>query len=351
MYTGAVLGTTGDGGDVAINDGSITFIGTFAAITLDTGTVQNGWNGPATALVSGVAGGVALLTGGLVQNGGTIIASGSDTVGVFLGAGTVDNGQIGDTGALISGTADGVVITGAGTVDNDATITGVASDAVYLGSGNVTNGQLGDATALIDGGPSDNGVWIGAGIGTVANFGIITGGGAAGVFLQDGGTVANGAASDTAALISGPFEGVLLEGPGSLLNYGTVQANGATTRRDRRLPVGRRHDREPERRGGDRSGNSGAPSSRARQVIVSNLGSIEASDTAGLGVDLTVGGTVINGLTAGSTATISGGFDGVRISGGVPGAGASVQNDGTIIGGEGVDFRERSVAGGRDPDQ
>jgi len=346
QYTGAVMGATGDGGDVAINDGSITFIGTFAAITLDTGTVQNGWNGPATALVSGVAGGVALLTGGLVQNGGTIIASGSDTVGVFLGAGTVDNGQIGDTGALISGTADGVVITGAGTVDNDATITGVASDAVYLGSGNVTNGQLGDATALIDGGPSDNGVWIGAGIGTVANFGIITGGGAAGVFLQDGGTVANGAASDTAALISGPFEGVLLEGPGSLLNYGTVQANGAT----------------PDvigaflSAGGTIENLSGAAAIDGEQwgaVVegaagyVSNLGSIEASDTAGLGVDLTVGGTVINGLTAGSTATISGGFDGVRISGGVPGAGASVQNDGTIIGGEGVDFQSgASLAAG-----
>ena len=112
-YTGAVLGTTGDGGDIAINNGSITFNGAFAAIELDTGTVQNGWNGAATALVSGAAGGGAL-SSGLVQNGATIIATGTDTAGVFLGSGIVDNGQFGDTGALISGAQNGVEITGAG---------------------------------------------------------------------------------------------------------------------------------------------------------------------------------------------------------------------------------------------
>ena len=122
-FTGAVLGTTGDGGDIAINNGSIIFGGGFAAIELDTGTVQNGWNGPATALVR-CAGGVAL-TSGLVQNGATIIATGTDTAGVFLGSGTLDNGQFGDTGALISGAENGVEITGAGTLDNDGTIIGV----------------------------------------------------------------------------------------------------------------------------------------------------------------------------------------------------------------------------------
>ena len=90
----------------------------------------------------------------------------------------------------------------------------------------MTNGQLGDTTALIDGGPTDNGLWIGAGVGTVANFGTIIGGGEAGARLSEGGTVTNGAPTDTAALIGGPVEGVLLEGAGSLLNYGTVQANG-----------------------------------------------------------------------------------------------------------------------------
>ena len=60
---------------------------------------------------------------------------------------------------------------------------------------------------------------------------------------------------------------------------------------------------------------------------------------------------MINGLTAGSTATISGGFDGVRISAGYPGAGSVVQNDGTIIGGVGVDFANVATAGGGDADQ
>jgi collagen type I alpha len=339
-YSGVVLGTPGDGGDIAINDGSITFDGTaYAAIELDSGTIQNGWNGPESALVSGVAGGVALLTGGLVQNGGTIIASGSDTAGAFLAAGTVDNGQIGDTGALISGTQNGVEIAGAGAVDNDGTITGLASDGVYLDSGNVTNGQLGDAAALIDGGPTANGAMIATGLGTVDNFGTVIGGGVAGVRLQFGGMVANGAASDTTALISGPLDGALLVGAASLLNYGTVQANGVDETSDvigALLAAGGTIENlagtaliEGEQWGVAIEDAAGS---------VNNLGSVGASGASGLGVDLTAGGTVVNGLTTGSTATISGGFDGVRISADVPSGGALVQNDGTIVGGVGVDF-------------
>ena len=208
----------------------------------------------------------------------------------------------------------------------------------------MTNGQLGITTALIDGGPTDNGVWIGAGAGTVANFGTITGGGDAGVFLQDGGTVTNGAPADTAALISGPFEGVVVEGAaGALLNYGTVQANGATPDVVGAFLTA----------GGTIENLAGAAAIDGEQWgaivegaagFVSNLGSITASDPAGYGVDLTAGGTVVNGLTAGSTATISGGFDGVRISAGFPGAGAVVQNDGTIAGAAGVDFQSGATA-------
>jgi hypothetical protein len=349
-YSGAVLGTEGDGGDIAINDGSITSSGTYAAIELDSGTVQNGWNGPATALVSGVPGGVALLTGGLVQNGGTITASGTSSAGVFLGAGTVDNGQLGDTGALISGAENGANITGAGIVDNDGTIAGVASDGVYVGSGAVTNGQLGDSTALIEGGPADNGVWIGAGPGTVAipgtlaNFGTVLGGGAAGVYLQGGGTVNNGAASDTAALIGGALEGALFAGAGSLFNYGTVQANGVGETSSvigAFLASGGTVENLASTAAID--GLQWGVVVEGAAGFVSNLGSIAASAVNGLGVDLSAGGTLINGLTAGSTATISGGFDGVRISADVSGGGADVQNDGTIVGGVGVDFQSGEV--------
>ena len=337
-YGGSVLGTSGDAGDIVINNGSITASGTNYTIELGAGTVQNGWNGPSSALVSGVAGGVALASG-LVQNGGTIDATGPATAGVYLGTGTVDNGQIGATTALISGAENGVEIAGAGTVDNDGTITGVTSDAVYLLSGDVTNGQLGDATALIDGGLLDNGVLIDSGVGTVANFGTITGAGTAGVFLAGGGTVTNGAAPDTTALIGGTLDGVLLEGAGSLLNYGTVQSNGSSGTLSvigAFLSAGGTIENlvstaaiDGEQWGVEVEGTAG---------FVSNIGSVVASASNGLGVDLTAGGTVVNGLTAGSAAMISGGFDGVRISADAPSGGADVQNDGTIIGLVGVDF-------------
>jgi len=345
QYTGAVQGTPGDAGDSAVNDGTIQYGGSFAAIKFAIGTVQNGWNGPASALVSGVAGGVLLTTSGLVQNGGTIVASGTASASVFLGAGTVDNGQIGDTGAEISGGLNGVEVTGAGLVNNDGTITGVASDAVYLGSGTVQNGESGDVTALINGGPADNGVWIGAGGGTVANFGTITGGGASGVYLQGGGVLTNGASSDTTALVSGAVQGVLLRQSGAVFNDGTILANGSNTLQ--KVIGAFLVD-------GGTIENLGASSMiggvdwgaivEGASGTVTNLGTIQASGTAGLGVDLTAGGTVVNGLTAGSAATITGVFDGVRISAGAPGAGVEVLNAGTIEGGVGVDFASGATA-------
>jgi T5SS/PEP-CTERM-associated repeat protein len=69
--------------------------------------------------------------------------------------------------------------------------------------------------------------------------------------------------------------------------------------------------------------------------FVSNAGTIDATAALGFGVDLTAGGTVVN--MAG--ATISGPYDGVRVSAGVAGSGAVVMNDGTIAGSVGVDFQ------------
>ena len=141
LFTGSVLGTTGDAGDTAINSGTIQSNGTYAAIEFAGGTVKNGWNGSPSALVSGVPEGVFIEVSGLVQNGGTIM--GGRSIAVVLGEGTVDNGQIGDTGALLSGGGTGVDISGAGVVNNDGTISGVVDDGVFLGSGLVTNGQIG----------------------------------------------------------------------------------------------------------------------------------------------------------------------------------------------------------------
>ncbi|MEA2773830.1 MAG: mucin9, partial [Acetobacteraceae bacterium] len=333
LFSGSVLGTTGDAGDNAINSGVIQSNGTDAAIGFATGTVQNGWNGPQSALISGVPAGITINGSGLMRNGGTVIASGPTSVAVFLGSGTIDNGQIGDTGALMSGGQNGVEISGAGVVINDGTIAGVTSDAVYLGSGLVTNGQIGVESAWIEGGPTGNGVSINTGLGTVANYGSIIGGGANGVYLAFGGTITNGAPSDPAALVNGAGQGVLLLAPGSLLNYGTVQANGSDTTQ---AVIGAFFDAGGTIENLATSALIGGLEWGAvvenGAGFVSNLGTIQAAAAAGLGVDLTAGGTVINSLNA----TISGPYDGVRVS---AGAGALVLNDGTIQGAVGVDFQ------------
>jgi hypothetical protein len=340
LFSGTVHGATGDGGDTAINNGTIAFSG--AAIGFDTGTVQNGWNGPPAATISGGSEGIEIDTTGLVQNGGTIIASSSTGTAVFLGAGTVDNGQISDTTALISGDT-GVEITGAGVVANDGTIIGGAYGAVYLASGSVTNGQLGETTALIQGQAGGYGVWIGAGLGTVANFATIQGSGYFGVGLHSGGQVTNGAPADTGALISGEYEGALLVAVGSVVNYATIQATGTDISQaviGVFLEAGGTVDNLTP--GALIYGQQWGVAIEGVAGYVTNLGTIQAADASGLGVDLGAGGTVVNGGSTDATATILGGSnataDGVRIAGGAAGSGALVLNDGTIEGTVGVDF-------------
>jgi hypothetical protein len=331
LYTGTVLGTTGDGGDTVVNDGTIQYGGTYAAVELDTGTVQNGWDGSAAAVITGAAVGVQFDGSGLLQNGGTIIASGTKSTAVYLGAGTVDNGQLSETTALISGGENGVEIAGAGLVVNDGSIIGAATDAVYLGSGTVQNGATGDTTAQILGGPADNGVWIGAGAGTVDNYATISGGGAAGVLLAAGGTVSN---LGTAALVSGLYEGVLLDTEGALFNAGTVGAIGDTSGN---LAFGAFLVD-----GGtvDNTGTAALLTAPDYGAVVegaggyvSNFGTMQATDAAGIGVALFAGGTIVNA----AGASISGNYDGVAI--GFDPAGALVQNSGTIEGFLGVDFQ------------
>jgi fibronectin-binding autotransporter adhesin len=347
-YTGQIVGTPGDGGDTAINDGTITFSGASGAVDFDTGLVQNGWDGTTAALISGTAIGVEIDTSGTVQNAGTISAfiPPDDTgIGVYLGAGTVDNGTDTHNAALITADDFGVEIIGTGLVDNDGTISGAAGAGVYLGSGTIDNGDSADITATITS-TSGDAAWVGDGTGIVANFGTISASGGVAVYLEAGGTLTNGSTADTAATVTGAFEGALVGQPGSAFagtidNYGTITANGDDSLNS---VIGVFLEN-----GGslDDLGTASAVNGVDWGVLVEgaagsvqNAGTISASGTAGLGVDLTLGGTVDN---VGATATIDGTYDGVRIAGGAAGAGALVDNQGTIIGAVGVDFATGNV--------
>jgi hypothetical protein len=350
-YTGQIVGTPGDGGDTAINDGTVTFSGSNGAVDFDTGLVQNGWDGTTAALISGTAVGVEIDTSGTVQNAGTIsafIPPDFTGIGVYLGAGTVDNGTATYNVALITADDFGVEIIGAGQVENDGTISGLYGAGVYLGSGTIDNGDAADDVATISS-ISGDAVWVNDGTGIVTNFGMISASAGVGVYLASGGTLTNGSTSDTGATVTAAFEGVLVGQPGSAFvgtvdNYGTITANGDDS-------INYVIGVFLENGGG--VANLGAASAidgvdwsvliEGAAGSVQNAGMIVASGTAGIGVDLEAGGTVDNGAGPGSAATIEGTYDGIRIAGGAAGAGALVDNEGTIIGAVGVDFATGAV--------
>ncbi len=166
---------------------------------------------------------------------GTVTNSGS-IAGVYIGNGTVINGGIGIGHASIS---LGVTIgNGLGAVTNFGSISSAGSApfdnfyGVYLKQGgSVKNGQTDFTSASIAG--LTRGVDIAGARGIVTNFGRIAGAtdndlGSIGVSLSDGGIVTNGAASSTAASISGYEQGVqIAHGPGALMNFGRIAASGS----------------------------------------------------------------------------------------------------------------------------
>jgi hypothetical protein len=195
----------------------------------------------------------------------------------------VTNGAVADTSAQILGGV-GVNLGGSGKVVNYGVIEASNSQGVVLyAGGNVTNGTVIDTHAYIGGVEQGVGLVV---AGTVTNFGAIKGLGVAygdtGVELNNGGFVTNGANSDLGATISG-YTGVLLGGPGAVVNYGTIRGMGASGQE--------------------------------------------------YGVSLTKGGTVFNGGAEDRTALIQGllGVEIIRQPG-------TIQNGGTILGvREGVD--------------
>jgi hypothetical protein len=232
----------GAAGGAVVNFGTV--IGTYSApdfviasVYVSTGSVTNGSSVDHVALIEGQVGvAVENSTGvGTVTNFGTILATTGTghQYGVEFGQGAGDlvNGSATDSGALIQGVG-GVLIEKTATVSNFGSIEAAGGAALLLNDGgSVTNGGAGDRTALIQG---YQGVYITQAPGAVANFGTIeallsSGSMFAryGVGLGDGGSVANGAANDRAALIQG-YGGVFVNGAGGVSNFGAIEADGGS---------------------------------------------------------------------------------------------------------------------------
>ena len=225
---------------------------------------------------------------GTISGGGSGVNFGSN--GTVNSTGTVVNGSTADTSALIVGSFNGISAGNSITVSNFATIKATTSTGVFLGQGgSVTNGSAADTKASIVGG-TGNGIFVSAGTAGISNFGTIagaTGIGFGNSTVASAGTVVNGSAADTSALIIG--------------NNGTFGTG---------IGVG--------------GGTTG----------ISNFGTIKGANVGIVIGNGTVGakGTVVNGSTADTAALITGGTGtgtGIFINS----ATVSISNFGTVNGG------------------
>ncbi len=191
LRSGVLVGGTTSAAATIRNAGTITGSVGIAIGAYDIGSNTIANSGAINGTNSGInVNGAA----GSVTNSGTVSASGSYGIGIFLDlGGNITNGASGSTRALISGEADGIMVfEGAGIVTNGGTVTGAgqygAGIDLDLGGG-ISNGASGATGALIAG--SQNGINVYGAAGTVTNYGTIAGSGGAGIYLGAGGTIVN----------------------------------------------------------------------------------------------------------------------------------------------------------------
>ncbi len=315
-----ISGAAGTLANFAIINGEISFY--------NGGSITNGAVGDQTALIDGSTGIDIKNEAGTVSNFGRITGYGNyRNFGVYMDAGGgVTNGAATDVGALIEAYAGVGIFGGPGSVTNFGTIISVAAGpdgyGVQMnGGGVVANGAATDRTAVISG---YTGLEIQGAAGTVTNFGTITGVGVgatqAGLVLKGGGNLTNGGAHDTTALIQGAT-GVALDGGGTLTNFGTVNGQAAS---GVFLAIG---GVVTNGSGADRvaliTGYQGVVSGGA--ATVTNQGVIWGTGP-GYGVSLAGGGRLVNGAVNNPGALILG-YSGVLLT-----KNAVATNFGTITG-------------------
>ncbi len=227
----------------------------------------------------------------------------------------------------ISGGVYGVVAAQMATILNNGYIIGSSSASIELkAGGSVTNGSASDTDALIN-----QGVYILNSVGQVNNFATITAYKNSnnnsnyifGVLLNAGGTVTNGSGSDYVAIIEGAGVSIT-NGTGSVKNFGKIVASnmGGT---GAYLGSGQVTN-------GSVSDTTALISGGATGLAVSHLGSLSNFGTVAggaLGVRW-AGGSLNNGSQGDTLAQISGAY-GVSLTG----AATTLKNFGQILGASG----------------
>jgi hypothetical protein len=275
-----------------------------------------------------------------ITNLGHITATGVTSYGIaLLYGGIIQNGAVGNSLGIIQSDETGILLTGnISSVVNDGTIIGTAGRGVFLqDGGTLTNGGSGATHATIEGG------FVGVSIynanGLLNNSGTILGTGYAGLAVElYAGTVNNQAGGQIAGVYGVGF--VAKSAAGTLTNAGTIIGNA----RD-----------GVELSGGGSVTNTGSISGAIAGVLalygsttINNSGSIGGSYA---GIDLLAGGNVSNqagaritggfGVSAGnanvSTASVgnvvnSGIISGSTYQGVSLNEGGSVVNSGSIYG-------------------
>jgi hypothetical protein len=278
--------------------GTVTNAGSISGVYLaQGGSVANGSTAVTTATIAGNSRGVTAGAGTVVvTNFGTIAATGIGSIGVNFGSngsatssGTVTNGSAANTTAAISGIDIGIYAKAAVKVTNFATIQGANVTGIFMDNGgSLVNGSATDPQALVAAGSgvAGSGVFVGLGSATIGNFGTIRGGtgiqfGGTGV-ADSTGTVSNGSAADTTALIAGSLAGIAATGAVTVSNSGTILATDTVAGTG--IGVG------------------------AGITSIANAGKIQGGN---IGISFGGNGTVVNGSTANVTALITGRSDGI----------------------------------------
>ncbi len=280
--------------------------------------------------------GIFLASGGSVDNTGTIFAPDINGAAIaFNAGGTVTNGRNGASGALIQG-GGGVAIrdvsgtTGSSTVANYGRIIGTGSrTTVYFfhAAGTVINGAAASTSALISSNLA-SAVHVHDIAGTVVNYGTIlqtghtSNGNGQGIFLGAGGGVTNGAGGTISSYHFGINSSNGQYAPlaaTTIVNSGLIVNTGSTSG------------------GGVNIGGGGTVTNNAGATISAIAGNaIAFSNSAGTVVNL---GVVLNTstaspavrLSAGGEVTNYGEISGVRTGVSIGGSAGTINNFGTVI--------------------